>query len=95
MKSYIPDQDVLRAVVKHKSIVDELAGAYLWKIPQYYVGKLSSKGVRLRQTTCGAHLLSAVRRAMLADAAFYPVGPTPLGSCFDFLFSGRRHPEVI
>ena len=70
--SYPPDPEVTKIVEYNKALLHELEMSKLCDVPPGVT--LSSKGIRLRQTTIGSFLCSALRDALETDIAILNAG---------------------
>ena len=70
--SYPPDPEVKELVSKHKCLLKELEWAKLCEIPEGI--SLSSRGMRLRQTSIGSFICTTLRDALEVDATLLNAG---------------------
>lgn len=71
-KRYKPDEEVFVIVKEHLKVLEQLQEAALCLIPKNT--QLSSEGIRLKQTSVGTMLVSAMRDYFLADGALFNSG---------------------
>jgi len=62
---YVADAIVAKATERHKAVLKELESSKLFDIPKDIL--LTSKGIRLRPTTCGTMIASILRDACITD----------------------------